>query len=84
MVDWWCLGSLIYELIFKKPPFYCESRVDMYFEIVHQDLEIDENLDPVLKNFIKALLQKNVIKFSKIFLLHFNFKAKRQIGCKRN
>ena len=70
MVDWWGLGSLIYELIFRKPPFYCEKRADMYFEIVHQTLEINENLDPVLQNFIKALLQKDVRKSFKIFLFN--------------
>ena len=25
-VDWWCLGSLIYEMIVGLPPFYSKSR----------------------------------------------------------
>lgn len=25
-VDWWCLGSLIYEMVVGLPPFYCKSR----------------------------------------------------------
>ena len=25
-VDWWCFGSLIYELMHGLPPFYCKNR----------------------------------------------------------
>jgi serine/threonine protein kinase len=25
-VDWWCLGSLIYEMVVGLPPFYSKSR----------------------------------------------------------
>lgn len=32
-VDWWCLGSIIYELIYGLPPFYNKNRNQLFEKI---------------------------------------------------
>lgn len=35
-VDWWCLGSIIYELVHGLPPFYTKNRSDLFDKIKHE------------------------------------------------
>lgn len=37
-VDWWSLGTLLYEMICGLPPFYDRNRQVMYRKILHADL----------------------------------------------
>jgi serine/threonine protein kinase len=32
-VDWWCLGSIIYELVYGLPPFYNKNRNQLFEKI---------------------------------------------------
>jgi serum/glucocorticoid-regulated kinase 2 len=32
-VDWWCLGSIIFEMVTGLPPFYCNSRNELFDKI---------------------------------------------------
>ena len=34
-VDWWSLGTMIYEMLGGLPPFYCENFNVMYERILH-------------------------------------------------
>jgi len=29
-VDWWCFGSMIYELVYGLPPFYSKNRNELF------------------------------------------------------
>ncbi|KTG01679.1 hypothetical protein cypCar_00037742 [Cyprinus carpio] len=37
-VDWWCLGSVLYEMLYGLPPFYSRDTHEMYDNILHKDL----------------------------------------------
>lgn len=29
-VDWWCFGSMVYEMVTGLPPFYCQNRSQLF------------------------------------------------------
>ena len=43
-VDWWALGTLIYEMIAGLPPFYSESLLEMNERIINAPLVFDGEL----------------------------------------
>ena len=43
-VDWWTIGTLLFEMLTGLPPFYDEDMQDMYQKILHKPLEFDENM----------------------------------------
>ena len=63
-VDWWCLGILIYQMVYGYTPFYDEYIDKIYQKILYtkvafdSDIEINKNL----KSLIKGLLQKDLTK----------------------
>ncbi len=32
-VDWWTLGQIVYEMLVGLPPFYCNSRNELFEKI---------------------------------------------------
>ncbi len=42
-VDWWCLGSIIYELIHGLPPFYTKNRAELFEKIKNNQPHINKN-----------------------------------------
>ena len=58
-VDWWCLGSVLYEMLFGLPPFYSKNQKEMYDRILHQPLSISSMASPHSKDILKKLLQKD-------------------------
>lgn len=59
-VDWWCLGSVIYEMLYGLPPFYSKDTNQMYSNILYQALRLNHNVQVTsnAKNIIIGLLQK--------------------------
>ena len=63
-VDWWCLGILIYQMVYGYTPFYDEYIDKIYQKILYtsvvfdSDIEINKNL----KSLITGLLQKDLTK----------------------
>jgi len=59
-VDWWCLGSVIYEMLFGLPPFYSKDQNEMYNNILYQPLRLNHTIpaSPQVKHLISGLLQK--------------------------
>lgn len=59
-VDWWCLGSVIYEMLFGLPPFYSKDQNQMYNNILYQPLRLNHNIlvSIQVKQLINGLLQK--------------------------
>lgn len=43
-VDWWSLGTLIYEMLTGLPPFYSEVTSEMYQKIVNGDLIFPQDM----------------------------------------
>jgi serine/threonine protein kinase len=58
-VDWWCLGSLIYELIHGLPPFYSSNRNDLFERIKHEDPKMSKDWSVSLKSLLGKLLTKD-------------------------
>lgn len=58
-VDWWSLGSLIFEMMTGLPPFYDTDVQVMYTKKMTTILEIPSNLDETARDIISRFLDKN-------------------------
>ena len=60
-VDWWSLGTMIYEMLGGLPPFYAENFNVMYDRILHAPLEFRplERFQAPATALIAAMLQKD-------------------------
>lgn len=61
-VDWWTLGSIIYEMIVGIPPFYCQNRMELFHKIKHSSPNFPKNIQNSTKQFLESLLQKDPTK----------------------
>eukprot|EP01019_Chilodonella_uncinata_P003321 GABU01004185.1.p2 GENE.GABU01004185.1~~GABU01004185.1.p2 ORF type:complete len:203 (-),score=43.41 GABU01004185.1:32-595(-) len=58
-VDWWTLGSIIYEMLVGAPPFYVESRPELFERIKFDNPKFPSNLSQNARNLIECLLKKD-------------------------
>ncbi|CAF1598201.1 unnamed protein product, partial [Didymodactylos carnosus] len=58
-VDWWCLGSVTYEMLCARPPFYSRDVNEMYDYILNRPLRFVGNVSERARNLIEQLLRKN-------------------------
>ncbi|CAM2700307.1 unnamed protein product [Rotaria socialis] len=58
-VDWWCLGSVIYEMLCARPPFYSRDVNEMYDNILNRSLRFVGNVSDRAKLLIEQLLKKS-------------------------
>jgi len=60
-VDWWSLGTMIYEMLGGLPPFYSDNVNIMYDRILRAPLEFkpEKCFDDVSKSLLEGLLQKD-------------------------
>ncbi|KAH0794123.1 AGC family protein kinase [Histomonas meleagridis] len=58
-VDWWAYGCLVYEMANGLPPFYNENTNDMYYSILSDPIEVTEDADDILVDFIVRLLNRD-------------------------
>jgi len=61
-VDWWTVGSIIYEMLVGAPPFYVENRQELFEKIKFDVPKYPSSLSPNAKNLIEALLKKDPAK----------------------
>ncbi|XP_041749012.1 serine/threonine-protein kinase Sgk2 isoform X1 [Coregonus clupeaformis] len=58
-VDWWCLGTVLYEMIYGLPPFYSQDMSEMYDNILHRPLSLPRGASSVACDLLMGLLQKD-------------------------
>lgn len=58
-VDWWSLGSIIYEMFSGLPPYYSEDRAKLFENIKNNEVEYPKNMSPNLRNLLEGLFVKN-------------------------
>ncbi|XP_028659424.1 serine/threonine-protein kinase Sgk3 [Erpetoichthys calabaricus] len=61
-VDWWCLGSVLYEMLYGLPPFYSRDTSEMYENILHKHLTIRPGATPAAWDLLESLLEKDRTK----------------------
>lgn len=61
-VDFWALGTLIYEMIVGLPPFYSKNVQEMYSKILHEDLVFPEDVSDEACDLIARLLERDPLK----------------------
>jgi len=58
-VDWWSLGTLMFEMLTGLPPFYCEDVQQMYTRIMTAELEIPDKISPEAGDLLSKLLERD-------------------------
>ena len=61
-VDWWTLGSMIYEMMVGIPPFYTDKRQELFETIKFMTPKFPNYLSSVSKSLIEGLLRKDPSK----------------------
>uniref|UniRef100_G3NCN3 Serine/threonine-protein kinase Sgk1 n=1 Tax=Gasterosteus aculeatus aculeatus TaxID=481459 RepID=G3NCN3_GASAC len=61
-VDWWCLGSVLYEMLYGLPPFYSRNTAEMYNNILHKAPVLKPNVSNSGRELLEGLLQKDRTK----------------------
>jgi serine/threonine protein kinase len=54
-VDWWSLGTLIYEMLVGNPPFYDDDTQKMYQNKMSAEIEIPDDMDPQAADLVRRV-----------------------------
>jgi len=58
-IDWWSLGTLMYELFCGTTPFYCADVREMYSRILTHQLILPPELSHACRSIIELFLQRD-------------------------
>ena len=58
-VDWWALGILAWQMLYRSLPFQDENRVEVMEKILHEQPTFQCSTDPLLTDLIQRLLNKD-------------------------
>ena len=61
-VDWWSLGTLVFEMLTGLPPFYSRNMNQMYEKILRAELRCPTYLPNDVKNLIELLLIRDPLR----------------------
>merc|ERR1712137_696036 len=61
-VDWWSLGTLIYEMLTGLPPFYSQNINIMYQKILNGELRFPDTMSPDACSLLEGLLTRDPAK----------------------
>lgn len=57
-IDWWTLGSIVYEMLVGIPPFYTNNRQELFHKIKYENPTYPKYFSSETLNFLEALLMK--------------------------
>lgn len=58
-IDWYLLGTLIYEMSVGVPPFWNKDHAKLFENIKSGPLKIPSTMEPALKSLVLALMNRN-------------------------
>jgi serine/threonine protein kinase len=58
-IDWWSVGTLIYEMMTGLPPFYTEDEENMYHKIMTADLVMPAFFSAEVADVIRQFLTRD-------------------------
>jgi serine/threonine protein kinase len=58
-IDWWALGTLCYEMFFRRTPFFHENTDTMFESILHGEVNFPQHLSHNFRSFLSYLLIAN-------------------------
>ncbi|KAM9723845.1 serine/threonine-protein kinase Sgk2b [Menidia menidia] len=61
-VDWWGLGAVLFEMLCGLPPFYNQSKAEMFENILHAQLQVPGSLSEAARSLLEGLLQRDITK----------------------
>ncbi|XP_019126152.1 serine/threonine-protein kinase Sgk2b isoform X2 [Larimichthys crocea] len=61
-VDWWGLGTVLFEMIYGLPPFYNRSKAEMFENILHAPLQLGSGASQAARSLLEGLLERDVTK----------------------
>ncbi|CAN9514235.1 unnamed protein product [Ophioblennius macclurei] len=59
-VDWWGLGTVVFEMICGLPPFYSCNKARMFENILHAPLQLRSGVSEAACSLLKGLLERDV------------------------
>ncbi|KAG9339184.1 hypothetical protein JZ751_024042 [Albula glossodonta] len=54
-VDWWCLGCVLYEMLYGLPPFYSRNTAEMYSNILNKTPILQPNMELKYHSFFSPI-----------------------------
>lgn len=61
-VDWWSLGSLLFEMLTGLPPWYNKDRRILFHNIKHEPLSLPDDLSEEAKSILQGLLTRDPLQ----------------------
>ncbi|XP_070691259.1 serine/threonine-protein kinase Sgk2b [Pempheris klunzingeri] len=61
-VDWWGLGTVLFEMLYGLPPFYSRSKAEMFENMLHAPLQLRTGVPQATRTLLEGLLERDVSK----------------------
>ena len=61
-IDWYLLGVVLYEMLFGVPPFYADTKEELFHNIEHEKLQLPSDCPKPLRDILHGLLEKDASK----------------------
>ena len=61
-IDWYLLGELLYEMVIGTPPYYAQSKEELYYNIRNKEVDIESlPISDSLKDLISGLIKRDPV-----------------------